>query len=237
MSRLGPPRDPDHDVPGGSDESWENDPWHLDDESTDPLHGLQWLLSPQMKKALETFRLDDPARVVQQVATRMRERAHLVDQSRLFMGTLTRIAMYYETYDGEIPARDWVGERIDEAMHDQIVRDREDERRGLPILSPYQPRFEYLAGALGIPFEYTRMACIVVNSRPEDERRVFFETILMRRSISRLVSRGLGTRAELEAKLRSCLEALAESGVGFDLKTFQPRKGGKPFDIEGLGDA
>ncbi len=237
MSRIEPPRDSGRDTPSGDDESWEDNPWDSGGEIPDPLHGLEWLLSPQMQKALETFRLEDPAQVVQQIVTRMRERAHLVDQSRLFMGTLTRIAMYYETYDGEIPPREWVGERIDEAMQDQIVRDREEERRGLPILSPYQPRFEYLAGALGIPFEYTRMACIVVNSRPDDERRVFFETIMMRRSISRLVSRGLGTRAQLEAKLRSCLQALAESGVGFDLSTFHPKKRGKPFDLGGMGDA
>jgi hypothetical protein len=145
----------------------------------------------------------------------------LVDHSRLLMLTLARIALFREDFDGQMPVREWVAERIDASIDELLGIDIEDERRGVPVREPYQPRFAYLIEMLGIPPQKTRRACIFLNEQPDGPRRVFYEAIIVGRPLEELVAEGVGDPDTIAGHLESALRALASHDVGFDLASFE----------------
>jgi hypothetical protein len=231
-----PPRKPFENPHG--DDPGDEDPWKFreqpdeleDIESSrakelplspgDPL--AEWLPTRPIDPVLRALGISGPKKLVSRIQGRSRERALLVDQSRLFMRTLVRLSREYEHYDHRSSTRDWLNARIDGAMKDLMILDQEDERAGKPVLPPYQPRYSYLIGTLGITPSKCRLACIVLNDQAHETRRVFYEAIVMKRPLKELTIAGWGDRAKLESHLRSALRSLTDPTIGFrmeDLRT------------------
>ena len=197
---------------------------------------LDVFVHPRFRETLEEFRLEDPRRLVRRNARRLRERARLLDPSRLMMGTMARIVMKSDQFDGNKARPAWIDDRIDETIEDLLIEDQEDERAGLPVKEPLQSRYDFLVKSLQIETSKARLACIKVNELPGAERKVFFEVACMLEPTRKLVEAGLGKKGEIRNRLRSALAALENGGLGFDSRNFHQGTG-KPFDLMGGYDA
>jgi hypothetical protein len=197
---------------------------------------LDVLLDPRFQQAMREFRLESPGKLIQRNARRLRERAYLLDPSRLMMSTLVRIVMHRDDYDGEKARPAWIDDRVDESIAELLTQDREDERSRLPLGEPLQTRFAHLARCLQIEPDKTRLACIRINELPTPTRKVFFELVCMLEPTRALVERGLGKKQELRALFRAALETLERSEIGFDSRNFH-QGAGTPLDLTGGFDA
>ncbi len=189
----------------------------------DPL--AEWLPTRPIDPVLRALGISGPQKLISRIQGRSRERALLVDQSRLFMRTIVRLSREYEHFDHRSSTRDWLNARIDSAMKDLMILDEEDQRSNKPVLPPYQPRYSYLIGTLGIEPSNARRGCIVLNDQPHETRRVFYEAIVMKRPLKELTIAGWGERPKLEAHLRAALRALTEPSVGFRMENLRTDPG------------
>ena len=197
---------------------------------------LDILADPSFQETLREFRLEDPRRLVRRNARRLRERALLLDPSRLMMGTMVRIAMFRDDFDGGTAIPAWIDERIDETIADLLVQDLEDERAGLPVKEPLQSRYAYLVRSLQIEAPRARRACILVNELPTSQRKVFFEIVCMLQPTRSLVEARLGKKKEITLLYEAALGTLERSGIGFRASNLS-RGAGKPWDLSGGFDA
>ena len=225
------------------EDSYEDEP--LEPPPADPYlrqrheRAAKWLdviADPSFHQTLRDFRLEDPSRLVRRNARRLRERALLLDPSRLMMSTLVGIVMQREEFDGSKALPAWIDDRIDEAITDLLTQDQEDERAGLPVKAPLQSRFAFLVRALQVDPAKVRRTCIRMNELPTPVRKVFFEIVCMLQPVRNLVEAGLGKKSEVTARFRSALEELERADLGFDSKNLH-RGAGQPFDLMGGYDA
>jgi hypothetical protein len=62
---------------------------------------LDVLLDPRFQQAMREFRLESPGKLIRRNARRLRERAYLLDPSRLMMSTLVRMVRHRDNYNLE----------------------------------------------------------------------------------------------------------------------------------------
>ena len=197
---------------------------------------LQILLDPRFRQALIDFRLEDPGKLVRRLARRLREGGYLLDPARLMLGTLARIAMLQDEFDGSMARPAWIDERIDETIQQLLTQDIEDERAGLPVNEPMQARFEHLVKGLQIAPARARATCIRIHELPPIKRRVFFEIVCLLEPVRKLVEVGLGSKKQVTTHLREALEFLESGDLGFRIENFHQGTG-KPLDLLGGFDA
>ena len=193
-------------------------------------------MRPGFQEALRQFRLEDPSSLIRRNARRLRQRAYVLDPSRLMVGTLVRVALYRHAYDGKRKKTVWIGARIDETIRDVLRQDIEDEQALHPIAEPLQSRYAFLVNALQIGPRFARRACILMNMLPEPVRKITFEVICMLESKADLAAQGLGSPAEVDERLRAGLQRLADGGIGFRLESLK-RDLEHPLDLKGGVDA
>jgi DNA-directed RNA polymerase specialized sigma24 family protein len=182
------------------------------------------LLSGTPREVLGRLVLDDPLRVREFVATRLRADALLLDADRVHLRAIARIARFSGHYRGRPVLRDWIESAVVEAVH-ELLREDHEPGRGHRTESARECRradseepgvFASLARPLGLNPEAMRAACAAFNLLPLAERSAFFDFVLRGRSLDEM-ARTQGesatevARRALDAVLKP---ALADEGKG-----------------------
>lgn len=151
----------------------------------------------------------DPLGIYPRCLERMRSRAQLVSLDRLYRRCLARTAHAAPRYEGSPPLDAWLADRVEEAMADLVQEDREEERLGVPPAEPRDPRYAFVADALGVEPGLARLACIVFNDLGEDVRRTFWDVVIEGKSVHRYVAEGHGPPERVKELLRRGFLALS----------------------------
>ena len=134
-------------------------------------------------EVLEKLYRGDPLELLPRARERVRAQAVMLGGDSLFMRTVARLAQAAHGYRG-LPALDeWIAERMDGALRDLLVEDRENELAGVPFSAQSDPRYRFLTDALGIEAGQTRRACNEFNALPKDIRQTFLAVFVDSQSI------------------------------------------------------
>lgn len=176
------------------------------------LAGAELLRGGPPRQVIRRLFEGDPLGIEVRCASSMERRLVLFDMNELFTDVLARVAFDASDYVAGEPVDPWLGARIDLCINEALLKDREDERDHRPVGPPFQTRYLLFAALFGIDPGFGRQACIVFNSAPDEERRVFWETHILKKSLKRYVAQGHGPPRQAREHLRSILRKLARVG-------------------------
>ena len=218
-------RFPVEDLPG-------EDPFE-DQEGLDEVGPIDIVLSPAIAESLRRVTVSHGELVVHQVAEALRQHALLLEPSKVTSGVLCRMALY----DGS-GLKGFDGPRIDErwlvdAMRNEMEQDLEDERGAVPLATPVETRFEYLAETLGMPMELARKACVTINQLDSHPRTAFFEVALMRCPIEEVAEKNGESAGHWWEALGAAAHSLTEQAWTIDIARLQSKTKVEPFDLRG----
>lgn len=164
----------------------------------------------------------DPLELGPRCEERVEEAAVFVACDRLRLRAIARVAYAAPRYKG-LPKLDvFLAECIDEAIGDLLKEDIEDDRNGVPVNEPWDPRYAFVSEQVGLDPSLARSACIRFNDLPFDVRRTYFVLALGRRTFNRWVAEGNGPPEAIHERLRRAFEALS---LPYDENDF--RRGGE----------
>lgn len=184
-----------------------------------PWPGHALLAHRSAKEVLARLIDGDPLEIEARCMARIEHQARFVDVRRLHLRAVARIAHAAPRYRGEPPLDRWIEERIDASMDDLVTEDSEEERSGLPPSQPWDPRYAFLAEALGIEPTLARRACIAFNDQSTEVRRTYFAVVVAKKTIHRYVAEGNGPPEKVKAELQRVLDAIRAA--------IEPRSGGR----------
>ena len=164
----------------------------------DQLRALLLGASPQ--EVLARIATDDPLQLRPAVVERLRQRCQLLDASQVHLRCIALCARAACRYQGTPSLKEWLFERLDEAIEQLIAEDLAVEA-GDGAWAP-------LAAPLGLDPRAARLACDVFNQLPIEQRRAFFRLVIEREEPGH-VALDLEVEAEeLLASAKSALEHL-----------------------------
>lgn len=178
------------------------------------VHALTWSFVKKLfeggdpREIAERLYRGDPLRMEARCAHRARERYFLLNPDQLHRRSLAAVALAAPRFDGSGDLELWVRDRIDEAITSVIQQDRRDLEAGLVPSNPPEPRFEYLADALGLEPELTLQAAVAFNELPDYTRESFFHLIILARPLQDVLAEGYGPPDDLRLRIRTALAAL-----------------------------
>ncbi len=140
---------------------------------------------------------------------RLAERAVLLDVGRLVARALARVAYAGAMANGRVRVDELTTECIDRSIDELVEQDRSDEQEKRSMGPEKDPRYEYFAEALGVEPMKARRACVVFNDLPHDVRRAYWTVVIEGVSIHECASAGMGSRSEIEGRLRRALLAIS----------------------------
>ncbi len=104
--------------------------------------------------------------------------------------------------------RDWVVDRVAEALEDILLEDEEDYRDGLPVSEGSEFHHFCLVYFYGIDPARALDASVRFHRLCEETRCCFFALIVEQRSVERCIADGFGPHFRLKAHVQSALKAL-----------------------------
>ena len=164
----------------------------------DQLRAL--LLGASPTEVLARIATDDPLRLRPAVVERLRQRGQLLDASRVHLRCLALCAREACRYQGAPSLKQWLLERVDEAIEQVLGEDNEVEVQD-GVWAP-------LAAPLGLEPRAAREACTVLNGLPIQERLAFFRIVIEREDTGRAARELEVEEDELLRSARSALEQL-----------------------------
>lgn len=174
--------------------------------------GAKVLVARSPRVVLERLLAGDP------LALRRRTRG-VLERERWFLPpacvlfrSAARVAYDAMSYRGR-PALDvWLAGRIERAIADALVDQREEERMQLPAEDAEDGAFHAaIARRLGVEETLGRLACTILNGLPLEVRRAVHATVVERKSINRWVAEGHGPPARVRRHLRRARRAIHEA--------------------------
>lgn len=150
----------------------------------------------------------DPLGIVARARGFLDERALLVDSQRLALRTMAHVAHSARHYRGRPTLQEWIDLLFERSVRELMREDLEAERSARPIAEGDAAPFEFVSDALGIEPAVARRVCVLFNGMVDYDRRVFYATTVMGKSLNRHVSEGNGPPARAEAALRRVLARL-----------------------------
>lgn len=188
----------------------------------DDYPGRAILGAGSARKVLERLIDGDPLELGPRCQERISESAVFVAWDRLWLRAAARIAYAAPRYKG-LPRLDvFIDERIDQSIEDLLREDIEEDRGGVPVSEPWDPRYAFVSEQVGIDPNLARSACIRFNDMPLDVRRTYFAVALGKKTFHRWIAEGNGPPEAIHAKLKRAFEALS---LPYDENDF--RSGGK----------
>lgn len=151
----------------------------------------------------------DPLGIVARARVWLDANAYLVDSNRLGLRTMAHVAHSAKRYRGKPDLHAWIELLLERSVRELIEEDREGERKNRPIEVDEVAPYGFLCDALGLEAQTARRACVIFNGMAEYDRRVFYATSVMGKSLHRHVSEGFGPPARAEAALQRVLRRLS----------------------------
>jgi hypothetical protein len=133
---------------------------------------------------------EDPLRVYELGARRVRERFLFVDLERLHEVSLAFVARAAAVEPGSRPDADWLQEWVDRAIDSILCEDREEQRSLAAPNDPDDRRYLTLAVTLGIAHSAARSALVAFNALPERARLGFFRLLIQNVSVQETLAEG-----------------------------------------------
>jgi hypothetical protein len=171
--------------------------------------GSEILHQPSTREVLRKILEGDPLGIAERSSLRVKERALLLDISRLTLRAMARAAYRARAYQGDPALGDWLTERIEESIRDLIEEDREDERAGIPVGTDPEARFAFLTETIGVTPPIARRVCVVFNDLPDDRRHAFWSMVIEGKSLNRYVAEGHGPPEQAKEHLKQAFLALS----------------------------
>jgi hypothetical protein len=171
-----------------------------------PGHAL--LAHKSAREVLSRLIDGDPLEVGPRCIARIEHHARFIDVRRLHLRAVARIAHAAPRYRGEPALDPWIDARIDASMDDLMSEDSEEERSDIPPSDPWDPRYAFLAEAMGIEPTLARRACIAFNDLPTDVRRTYFAVVVAKKTIHRYVAEGNGPPEKVKTQLQRVLDTI-----------------------------
>jgi hypothetical protein len=161
------------------------------------------------RKVLQLLTDGDPLEIGPRCQERIEERAVFVDWERLWLRSLAHIALLAPRYKGKPKLDLFLAEGIDVAIGDLIREDREEDRKGVPVTTPWDPRYAFVSEQVGMEPGLARTACIRFNGLPRGVRSTYFAVALQKKTFNRWVAEGHGPPEKIHAQLKQAFEALS----------------------------
>jgi hypothetical protein len=165
----------------------------------------------------------DPAEIAPRCRDMLRERALLLDPTRLHIRSLARIAHAARRLGNDASLDDWLRECIAKSIDDLVDEDRESERSGIPPSEPWDPRYAFMTEVLGLEPTIARRACAEFNLLPHRVRCAFFAVAIEGKTIRRFVAEGNGPPAVVRADI-----ARAAGILGIEIRPRMVNEGATP---------
>lgn len=186
--------------------------------SNEDYPGREILGGGSAKKVLKRLIDGDPLEIGPRCQERIEESAVFVAWDRLWLRAVARVAYAAPNYRGTPPLDVFLAEWIDVAIGDLITEDREEDRKGVPVSTPWDPRYAFVSEQVGIDPALARSACIRFNDLALDVRRTYFAVALGKKTFNRWVAEGNGPPDAIRSQLKQAFEALSipydEGGFG-----------------------
>jgi len=176
--------------------------------------GHEFLAFDSPREALRQITEDDPLDIAQACDSRLEERCLLLDEYRLTVRSMARIAYRAPSYLGKPALTPWMGAIIDKAIDELLVEDREEERDGVPPTEPWDNRYSFLGEVLGIEMGLTRSVCIVYNDMSDEFRKVFYNLVFRGKTLNRFVAEGNGPPDKVMRLLHEAMRTMAKPFKG-----------------------
>jgi hypothetical protein len=168
---------------------------------------LQRLVRGQPAEILARISADDPLRVLELGASRLRETFFLIEPERLQERALARVAVIGARARPVELGAPWLLEQVDHAIHRIIDEDREEELARPFDCDPEDPRFYFLRSGYIVKPRFARAAALAFNALPERPRKGFFRLLIERLPVADCLALGWEPE-ELRRDVWRCLGAL-----------------------------
>jgi hypothetical protein len=170
---------------------------------------LERLAGRPASESLSRLASDDPLKLYEQVARRIRERWFVIDPDRVFEHALPIVAVSLEHEPEGCSQPDWLTARVDRAIHLVLDADREEDRRGpLDTDGFSDPRFAVFVTTFLVEPPLALAAAVRLNGLNDRVRRVFFELMIEARPVEECLERGLGPPEQLRMDALTALWGL-----------------------------
>ena len=158
---------------------------------------------------------EDPLRLFELGARRVRERYVFIDLERLHELCLAFVAHAAAVERGCQPDEAWLVARLDRAIDSILSEDREEQRSKAAPNDPDDRRYHTLAVTLGVEPSMGRSAVVNFNALPDRARRGFFRLLIDNASVQDTLAEGLWKEpAELRHEIWDGLRALGHLQEG-----------------------
>jgi hypothetical protein len=184
-------------------------PWRRSGKGDAGFPGSEILHQPSVKEVLRKILEGDPLGIAERCSWRLKERAVLLDASRLTLRAMARTAYRSSSYHGDPPLADWLTQRIDESIRDLVIENRESEQAEIPIGDDPERRFAFLTETIGVSASIARRVCVVFNDLSDDRRNAFWAMVIEGQSLNRYVAEGHGPPAKAKEDLKQAFLALS----------------------------
>jgi hypothetical protein len=171
--------------------------------------GAELLCNGSPQEILARILIGDPLGLSSRARVWLDQNGYLVDSNRLALRTLAHVAHSARRYRGKPDLHSWIELLLERSVRDLINEDREAERQGRAVEVDEIAPFAFVSDALGIDPKLARRACVIFNGMVEYDRKVFYATSVMGKSMHRHVSEGFGPPARAQAALQRVLLRLS----------------------------
>jgi hypothetical protein len=170
--------------------------------------GSELLTNGTAQEILGRILVGDPLGIVDRSRAWLDANAYLIDSNRLGLRAMAHAAHSARRYRGKPDLHTWFELLMERSARELVDADREDERTGAPVVPDEVAPYSFIADALGIEPALARRACVIFNGMAEYDRRVFYATSVLGKSVHRHVSEGYGPPARAETALQRVLRRL-----------------------------
>jgi hypothetical protein len=172
----------------------------------EPTRWRHWL-SGSPREVLGRIVRDDPLGVREQVAARLREQAWLLDADRIELRTLARCARYAPRYQGRPELATWVAEHVSAAI-EELLQEESESEHGAESAGDVPAAFVTLARPLGLEPSSMRRACAHFNRLAFEERRAFFDLLILGRALDELARESGVGATQIARRARRALDVV-----------------------------
>lgn len=178
-------------------------------QSSPPSYpGAELIGSGSAREILARILVGDPLGLVARSRGWLDANSYLLDSNRLAMRAMAHVAHSARRYRGKPDLQTWIELLLERSVRELIDEDREAERQSRPIEAAGIAPYAFVADALGIAQPLARRACVIFNGMAEYDRRVFYATSVLGKSLHRHVSEGFGPPARAQAALQRVFRRL-----------------------------
>jgi hypothetical protein len=146
----------------------------------------------------------DTLEIAARTQRRLRAECLFLEPERLILRAMARTAILAPKYEGTPPLDEWLDKIVVLAIEDLLREQEHEEDRGLDVMDSLDRNFYLRFSVIAkIPSRHGRLACLVMNQLPPEDRRTFFAVIVEGKGINRWVAEGNGPPQRIQRSLRN----------------------------------